>query len=378
MPELSAGAGLDAARRALTAAFRGCGIATPALDARLLVMAACGASHAELICDLKRALSDDERARLSAWAARRLAGEPVSRILGNRAFWNMDFRLSPETLDPRPDTETLVEAVLAALPHRDTRLRILGNRAFWNMDFRLSPETLDPRPDTETLVEAVLAALPHRDACLRILDLGTGTGCILIALLSELPNAMGIGTDVSHAALVTARENASEAGVAERARFVQADWLSGIAGQFDVIVSNPPYIARAELSSLSREVRAHDPIAALDGGPDGLSAYRAILGELGRVMAPGAIAAFEVGAGQAAAVGAIMTATGLAPVQPDQAAIKRDLAGIERALVMKRREAGELAKKELESRVIRASLQETSRAFSSACGPCGPRFRAQP
>ncbi len=312
MPELPAGAGLDAARRALTAAFRGCGIATPALDARLLVMAACGASHAELICDLKRALSDDERARLDDWAERRLAGEPVSRILGNRAFWNMDFRLSPETLDPRPETETLVEAVLAMVP--------------------------------------------QRDACLRILDLGTGTGCILIALLSELPNALGIGTDIRHATLVTARDNASQAGVAGRARFAQADWLRGIDGQFDVIVSNPPYIARAELSGLSREVRAHDPISALDGGPDGLSAYRAILGELGRVMAPGAIAAFEVGAGQAAAVGAIMTAAGLAPVQPDQAAIKRDLAGIERALVMKRREAGELAKKELESRVIRASL----------------------
>ena len=313
MRELLAGIGLDAARRALTAAFHKAGITTSALDARLLVMASCHVSHTELVCDPERLLSDDERARLSAAAQRRVAGEPVSRIMGSRAFWGLDLRLSPDTLDPRPDTETLVEAVLAALP--------------------------------------------KHDACLRILDLGTGTGCILIALLSELPNAVGMGTDISHAALVTARENACQAGVEGRARFAQVDWLRGIHAQFDVIVSNPPYIARAALGGLSREVRMHDPITALDGGPDGLSAYRGILGELGRVVAPGGIAAFEVGAGQAEIVSAMMTAAGLAPVRPDQIAIKRDLAGIERALVMKRREAGELAKKELESRVIRASLR---------------------
>ncbi len=312
MRELASGTGLEAARRALARAFRDSGIANPALDARLLAMAACGASHAELICDPERPLSDAERARLDDWAGRRLAGEPVSRILGSRAFWGLDFRLSPDTLDPRPDTEALVEAVLAALP--------------------------------------------ERDAPLHILDLGTGTGCILIALLSELPVSLGTGTDISHAALQTARANARAAGVADRARFVQADWLRGIGGCFDVVVSNPPYIARAELAALSREVRAHDPAAALDGGADGLAAYRAILGEIGRVLKPGGIAAFEVGQGQAGAVSAMMRAAGMTPALPDGAASAFDLAGIERALVMKRPEAGEMAKKQLESRAIRASL----------------------
>jgi release factor glutamine methyltransferase len=312
MPELVAGIGLEVARRALTRAFREGGIASPALDARLLVMAACSVSHADLIRDPERALTEAERARLDNWAERRLAGEPVSRILGSRAFWGLDFRLSPETLDPRPDTETLVEAVLAALPERDSPLRIL--------------------------------------------DPGTGTGCILIALLSELPHAVGVGTDISHAALLTARENALAAGVAERARFVQADWLRGIDGRFDVVVSNPPYIARAELAALSREVRAQDPAAALDGGADGLAAYRAIVDEIDRVLKPGGIAAFEVGQGQAEAVSAMMRAADLTPALPDGAASACDLAGIDRALVMKRSEAGEMAKKQLESRAIRASL----------------------
>jgi release factor glutamine methyltransferase len=312
MRELVAGLGLEAAQRALMRAFREGRVRTPALDARLLVMAACNVSHTGVIRDPERALRDDERARLSAWAARRLAGEPVSRILGSRAFWGLDFLLSPETLDPRPDTEALVEAVLSTLP--------------------------------------------ERDAPLSILDLGTGTGCILIALLSELPQARGIGTDISHAALQIARENAQRAGVADRVQFLQAEWLRGIGGRFGVVVSNPPYIARAELAGLSREVRAHDPAAALDGGADGLDAYRAILGDMERVLKPGGIAAFEVGHGQAEAVSAMMAEAGLLPGLPGGGVHARDLAGIERALVMKRPKAREMAKKELESRVIRASL----------------------
>lgn len=312
MRELVAGLGLEAARRALARAFREGGVETPALDARFLVMAACRVSHAELLRDPERALTDDERARLSAWASRRLAGEPVSRIVGSRAFWGLEFRLAPETLDPRPDTEALVEAVLSALP--------------------------------------------ERDAPLRILDLGTGTGCILVALLSELPQAWGIGTDISHRALQSARGNARRAGVAHRAQFLQAEWLRGISGRFDVIVSNPPYIARAELGGLSREVRAHDPAAALDGGADGLDAYRAILGDIERVLKPGGIAGFEVGHGQAEAVSAMMAKAGLRPALAGGVAHACDLAGIQRALVMKRPKAREMAKKELESRVIRASL----------------------
>jgi len=312
MRELTAGMGLEAARRALTRAFRDAGITTPALDARLLVIEACGVSQAELIRDPGAPLSDDARARLDQWAGRRLAGAPVSRILGRRGFWGVDLHLSPETLDPRPDTETLVEAVLATLP--------------------------------------------DRTSVLHILDLGTGTGGILIALLSELPQALGIGTDISHAALVTAHGNAQRAGVGQRARFVQADWLSGIAGRFDVIVSNPPYIPRAELGGLSREVRAYDPMAALDGGADGLDAYRAIVGGIDLLLKPGGIAAFEVGQGQAEAVGEMMAGSGLRPVLPSGAVSAYDLGGIERAVIMKQAKAAEGAKKELESRAIRASL----------------------
>ena len=312
MPDSAAGIGLEAARRALTGALRDGGVETFALDARLLLMAACEVSQADLIRDPARALTADERSRLDASAARRLAGEPVSRILGSRGFWGLEFRLSAETLEPRPDTETLVEAALAALP--------------------------------------------DRDAPLRILDLGTGTGCILIALLSELPHAQGVGTDISQAALQTARENAQAAGVAERADFIRADWLRGIGAGFDVVVSNPPYITRAELAGLSREVRDHDPLTALDGGADGLDAYRAIVAGIGRVLKPGGALAFELGQGQAAAVSAMMVEAGLRPGLTDGQALVCDLAGIERAIIMQRPEVSETAKKELESRVIRASL----------------------
>ncbi|RIA55485.1 peptide chain release factor N(5)-glutamine methyltransferase [Dichotomicrobium thermohalophilum] len=312
MRELAAGIAVEAARQTLTRVFREGGIVTPALDARLLLMAACGVSHAELIRHPERVLTEDERTCLVACAARRLGGEPVSRILGSRAFWGLEFRVVPETLDPRPDTETLVEAVLAALP--------------------------------------------ERDAPLRLLDLGTGTGCILIALLSECPGATGIGTDISQASLLNARENARRVGVASRAHFLQGEWLRGIGGSFDVVVSNPPYIARAELAGLSREVREHDPEAALDGGADGLDAYRAILGDIDRVLKPGGFAAFEVGRGQAAAVSAMMADAGLVPALPHGVAVVHDLAGIERAIVMQRPERGGMAKKELESRAIRASL----------------------
>jgi release factor glutamine methyltransferase len=320
MPDLASAAYLtlpaeriEDARRAVVSAFRAGGIETPALDARLLVLAACGLSHADLIRDPDQPLTPQARSTLESMAARRLAGVTVSRILGQRDFWGLSFRLSPETLDPRADTETVVEAVLAALSGRETER-------------------------------------------LRLLDLGTGSGCLLAALLSELPNAWGVGTDISHAALLSARENALRAGVGARGQFVQADWLAALCGLFDVVVSNPPYIANADLAGLSPEVRDHDPLAALDGGADGLVAYRAILGDVTRVLRPGGLVAFEVGAGQAEAVTAMMHAAGLTCVAGDGAVPRCDLGGIERALVMRRPELDQLAKKELESSVIHDSL----------------------
>ncbi len=304
---------VEDARRAVVCAFRAGGIETPALDARLLVLAACGLSHADLIRDPAQPMTPHAREMLEAMATRRLAGVPVSRILGQRDFWGLLFRLSPETLDPRADTETVVEAVLAALSGRETE--------------RLS-----------------------------LLDLGTGSGCLLAALLSELPNAWGVGTDISHAALLTARGNALRAGVGERAHFVRADWLAAIGGAFDVVVSNPPYIAKADLYGLIREVREHDPLAALDGGADGLAAYRTILCDVTRVLKPGGLVAFEVGAGQAEAVTAMMRAAGLTLGAGDVAVARRDLGGIERALVMRRPDVDQLAKKELESSAIHDSL----------------------
>lgn len=304
-----AGASLDEARRKVACGLASAGIATPALDARLLVMAACGVSHAGLIARGSAPLSAKQAARLAALARRRLCGEPVARILGMREFWGMDFRLSPATLDPRPDTETLVQAVLDAMRGRK--------------------------------------AQP-----LRVLDLGTGTGCILVALLRELPRAHGIGVDISHAALETARENAARHGVGARAGFVRTDWLAGIGGMFDVVVSNPPYIARREIAGLSTEVRTHDPIAALDGGADGLAAYRAILPGLHRALAPGGVAAFEAGQGQAQDVSALIADCEPAP----ETELVRDLSGIGRVVVARAVDVDEKTKKQLESGVIHDSL----------------------
>jgi len=304
-----AGASLDEARRRLAGALAGAGIATPALDARLLLMAACGLSHADLILAAGDALTGVQAERLETMVTRRLRGEPVSRILGAREFWGLDFVLSPATLDPRPDTETLVQSVLDAVRGREG----------------------EP---------------------LRIIDLGTGTGCILIALLSELPSAYGVGVDISHAALATARSNARRNGVGARARFVQADWLAGIDGRFDIVVSNPPYVARDEIPYLDVEVRAHDPVAALDGGFDGLLAYRAIVTDLGRVLASGGVAAFELGTGQARSVAELVAASGVTT----DTVVVHDLAGIARVVVARAALVDEKSKKQLESGGIRDSL----------------------
>ena len=265
---------------AATTTLRAAGIAQPRLEARWLVEALLGERRLEGA----RALSGEERVRLAAALARRAAREPRDRIEGAREFWSLTFRLAPATLSPRPDSETLVSAALA----------LLGDRArSW-----------------------------------RLLDLGTGSGCLLLALLSELPAATGLGIDLAPAAVATATENAARLGLAARARFLVDDWAQGQAGPFDLVVSNPPYIQTGDLADLEPEVRNFDPALALDGGADGLAAYRALLPQARRLLAPGGWLVLELGQGQAAAVGDLAVAAGLTHVST-----RDDLAGIARALI---------------------------------------------
>jgi release factor glutamine methyltransferase len=221
-----------------------------------------------------------------------------------------------------------VRLALGRMAKREPLSRILGRREFWGLEFALSADTLDPRPDTETVVEAVLRRVFDRDAPLRFLDLGTGTGCILLALLSEFPAAIGFGVDIAPGAAMTALRNAAALGLGERAHFLVGDWGTAISGRFDVIVSNPPYIASAALADLPPEVALYDPCLALDGGADGLGAYRSLVADLARWLEPGGIVAIEVGCSQAPAVTAMLQATGLAIE-----ARERDLAGIARCVV---------------------------------------------
>ncbi len=246
---------LGSAVRKLARHFEEAGLGSPQLDARILVAEACGRDASALILDRDAAVSAGQAARIASFAARRLAGEPVSRILGRREFWGLSFRISPDTLDPRPETELLVETVLG-------HARALG---------------LTQGP-------------------LRILDLGTGSGCILGALLSELPKAHGIGLDRSEAALAVARDNLSRLGLRDRASFLCANWMGAIGGgAFDVIVCNPPYIAPLEICQLEPEVRAYDPYLALDGGEDGLEAYRIIIPQAFALLRKGGLLVLEVG-----------------------------------------------------------------------------------
>ncbi|WEK50554.1 MAG: peptide chain release factor N(5)-glutamine methyltransferase [Candidatus Kaistia colombiensis] len=258
--------------------------ATPALDARLLVAAAIGIAPDQLLLVDDRELSEAERRAIDAALDRRLAGEPVARIVGEREFWGLSFRLSEATLVPRPDTETLVEATLAWID------RTHG-----------------------------------RDKPLRIVDIGTGSGAILIALLSELPQSIGLGIDLSEEAARTARANAARLGFADRSLFTRGSWAES-CGPVDVIVSNPPYIESGVIQTLDREVKDHDPVLALDGGDDGLDAYRAIVADLSRLMRPGGAAFFEIGYDQGRALSLLATRAGFV------VAVHTDLAGHDRVV----------------------------------------------
>jgi release factor glutamine methyltransferase len=263
------------------------GFETAALDARLLLLTALGIPATTLVTHPDTPLTAGESETLASFARRRLAHEPVARIVGIREFWGLPFRLSPETLVPRPDTETVVETALDLLP--------------------------------------------DRQAPLRIVDFGTGSGCILVALLHELPRATGLGIDLSPGALATARTNADENGVGERCHFALSRWADAVSGPFDLIVSNPPYIASGVISTLDEEVREHDPRLALDGGPDGLEPYRILLSEAGRLLAPGGLLAVEIGYDQAEELRSLAGSHGLEILR-----IAHDLSGNPRCVAMRR------------------------------------------
>lgn len=222
------------------------------------------------------------------------------------------------------------ERLIARRARREPVAYLTGTREFWSLGFEVTPATLIPRPETETLVEAALAEAKGRDGALRVLDLGTGAGCLLLALLSELPAASGVGVDLSRQALEVAQRNANRLGLAGRARFVRGSWGEGLEGRFDLVVCNPPYVAETDAASLQPDVARYEPALALFGGPDGLAAYRALAPDLARLLAPGGAAILELGAGAADAVARILTAAGLS-----EAGRRRDLAGIQRCALFR-------------------------------------------
>jgi len=221
-----------------------------------------------------------------------------------------------------------VREMLRRALYREPLSRIVGQREFWGLPFALSPETLDPRPETESVVEAVLKRVADRQAPRQVLDLGTGSGCLLLALLSDLPQAIGVGVDISAGAVRTAAQNARSLGLAQRVFFTVGDWGGALSAGFDVVVANPPYIVSAELAQLPHEVARYDPRLALDGGEDGLAAYRLIAADLVRLLTDGGIFVGEVGAGQADAIAGILTKNGLV-----FDGIEKDLSGVARCVV---------------------------------------------
>lgn len=255
----------------------------PRLEVRLLLAHALGLTRADLIRDPNREV---ETETFHALIDRRLRHEPLAHILGRREFWSLDFQVSPATLIPRPDSETLVEAALAA----------------------------------------VAAGSPPD----RILDLGTGTGCLLLALLHELPDAFGIGIDIAPAAARLARTNAAQLGLIDRAAFIAGDWTNSLDGRFDLVISNPPYIKAADIPGLMADVALYEPLQALDGGADGYDAYRTIIRDLPDRLTPHGIAVLELGAGQAGDVAALAHHAGF------NTSLHLDLAGIQRAIVLSR------------------------------------------
>lgn len=275
-----------AARKRLEAAA----VDSPVIDARLLLQSAAQASRTDIVSDPYRPLTPAQEAALEDFLARREAREPVSHIIGRRGFWTIDLKVTPDVLTPRPETEVIVDFVLKSFPE---------------------------------------------EMAFRMLDLGTGSGAILLAILSERANATGVGLDISPAALEIARENAALLGLEPRVVLAESDWAAGQAdAAYDLVVSNPPYIAREVIAGLQPEVRDHEPHLALDGGPDGLDAYRILAPEVIRTLKPGGLFALEIGFDQSAAVEALMTAAGGQGVQTlkDLSDLHRVVIGYKKAL----------------------------------------------
>jgi release factor glutamine methyltransferase len=266
--------------------LRGAAIEAPRLEARRLLAHVLGTTEEALLRDPRAAVPADKAQHFATLLARRVAHEPFAYLTGRVGFWTLELEVSPATLIPRADSETLVEAALAACP--------------------------------------------DKGAALRVLDLGTGTGALLLAVLSEFPAANGIGIDLKPAAAALAARNAARLGLADRVRFLAGDWAAAVRGPFDLVLCNPPYIESAAIPGLMPEVAQHEPASALDGGADGLAAYRRIIADLPRVLAPRGVAVLELGQGQQAAVAALGRAAGLKPE-----ACSADLGGVPRALVLR-------------------------------------------
>ncbi len=263
--------------------LRAAGVETPRLEARLLLAQAIGVTPETLIGELD---CPAEISRYEKLLLRREAREPLALTLGRREFWSMEFAVSDATLLPRPESETLIEAACAAFRDR--------------------------------------ASVPRR-----ILDLGTGTGCLLLAVLAEFPTSFGVGLDVSPAAVSLARRNAAMLNFGNRTAFAVSDWAAPVTGRFDLVIANPPYVATAEIPHLMPEVALHEPRTALDGGMDGLDAYRLLVPALPALLAAGGVAVLEIGSGQAGAVAALATDAGFTT------SVVPDMAGTSRAIVLR-------------------------------------------
>ena len=282
--QLRAISAIDALRDAVLA-LQQAKIETASLDARLLLLHVLGISKEQFLSGSVSKLSSQQYAAYQDLVEQRVARRPLSQLVGKREFWDLTFKVTSVTLDPRPDSESLIEAVLAHIPDVSTSLKVL--------------------------------------------DLGTGTGCLLLTLLSLYEHASGTGVDISEAALEVAKANAKNLGLQMRSRFAQSSWGSGVEGTFDVIISNPPYIPTKAIEALAPEVRLYEPILALDGGEDGLDCYRIIMPRIGALLAKGGIAVFEMGMGQLRDVEAIATQNGLKCIGK-----REDMAGIPRCVIV--------------------------------------------